>query len=231
MGNENRPCPPQGNSTRINPDARGEAGSSNSHHGSPVRSMRPESMGRNCILIGDLDGPNAKKRLGVIDACIGFASSAEFVEIHPTSLRHTQIWRGRQRAQIDARKTTDAAHVAMANVDWLLNNEQISMVSPSVRGFMRFGTTGSGAKQLRDEEAAPRNIAHTCVHPTRQASNFPATEPNSNNVCSLQPDVGPYEAVTLVAEAPRLSVYIYRLGYLVFRAGIKLCAGATRHHA
>ena len=173
--------------------------------------------------------------MGVIDASIVFASRAEFCrDISDVVAPYTALARAARKSNRPNRRAKDHLRSAFGagSIEWILNIGRIGeVVSPSARKFMRFGTTGSGAKQLRDEEAAPRNIAHTCVHPTRQASNFPATEPNSNNVCSLQPDVGPYEAVTLVAEAPRLSVYIYRLGYLVFRAGIKLCAGATRHHA
>ena len=64
--------------SKFNPDFHGEAASLDFYQGSQVRSTRQESKARSCILSGDLDEINAKKRLEVIDASMGFASRAEF---------------------------------------------------------------------------------------------------------------------------------------------------------
>ena len=111
-----------------------------------MRSGRPESRARNCILGGDLDELNDKKRLGVIDASIGFAPRAEFCRdiadifaSYPALERKTT--HSNRRAQDHPRIACGAE-----NIEWLLNNERIGKVpSREIRKFMRLGTTWSGA--------------------------------------------------------------------------------------
>ena len=132
--------------SEFNPDVRGEATSPNFYHGAPARPTRPESRARNCTLRGDLEDLNAKKRLEVIDASIGFASSAEFrrdisdiVSEYPSLARKTT--NSNRRVQDHLRSACGDG-----NIEWLLNDERIRKVSSrGIRKFMRFGTTGSDA--------------------------------------------------------------------------------------
>ena len=123
--------------SKFNPDVNGEATGPEFYQGGPVRSTRPESRARNCILSGDVDELVAKKRLDVIDASVGFASRAEFcrnisdiVASYPALARKTT--HSNRRVQDHLRSACDAE-----NIEWLLNNERIRRVaSRKIRKFM-----------------------------------------------------------------------------------------------
>ena len=109
-------------------------------------STRPESRARNCIQGGDLDDLNAKKRLEVIDAIIGFSSRAEFrrdisdiAAPYPDLARKTT--HSNRRVQDNLRCACGAGEI-----EWPLNDERIRKVaSRKTRKFMRPCATGSAA--------------------------------------------------------------------------------------
>ena len=109
-----------------------------------MRSPRPESRARNCIIFGDLDDPNAKKGHGVVGPSIGFASRAEFRRnISDIAASYRALARktahSNRRAQDHLRSARGAEHI-----EWHLRNERIrKVVRPIFRKFMLFGTTWS----------------------------------------------------------------------------------------
>ena len=154
--------------SKFAPDVNGEAASPNFYQGGPLRSTRPEYRARNCILSGDLDELNAKKRLGVIDASIGFSSRAEFrrdisdiFASYPALASKTT--HSNRRVQDHLRSACGAE-----NIEWLLSNERIRKVaSRKIRKFMCFVTTWSGETNSEVKRRL-RGISH--IHaPTMRA--------------------------------------------------------------